>query len=150
MMPSYLTVMLDRDKAILTAQEAMAISVAFPYARGRHQEPLSERILTNDLYGIPLYQPSVGLIELGQTAGELRQPLLSSGTPGLTQTLSRIRSSGGQRNPDATKWPSDLMSTQAQCAMCAEQRIAGPSGLPGSRSTPKRNWYATGTPFTWQ
>ncbi len=33
--PSYLTVMLDQDKALLTAQEAMAINVAFPYARGR-------------------------------------------------------------------------------------------------------------------
>ncbi len=32
--PSYLTVMLDQDKALLTAQEAMAIRVAFPYARG--------------------------------------------------------------------------------------------------------------------
>ncbi len=56
---SYLTVTLDQDKALLTAQEAMAISVAF--------QPLSERILTNDLYGIPLYQPSVGLIGPDQT-----------------------------------------------------------------------------------
>ncbi len=61
--------MLDQDKALLTAQEAMAIGMAFPYARGRRQEPLSERILTNDLYGIPLYQPSVGLLEPGQTTG---------------------------------------------------------------------------------
>ena len=30
--PSYLTVMLDQDKALLTAQEAMAISLAFHYA----------------------------------------------------------------------------------------------------------------------
>ncbi len=67
--PSYLTVMLDQDKALLTAQEAMAISMAFPYARGRRQEPLGERILTNDLYGIPLYQPSVGPIEPGQMTG---------------------------------------------------------------------------------
>ncbi len=58
--PSYLTVVLDQGKALLTAQEAMTISMAFPYARGRRQEPLSERILINDLYGIPLYQPSVG------------------------------------------------------------------------------------------
>ncbi len=28
--PSYLTVMLDQDKALLMAQEAMAISVTFP------------------------------------------------------------------------------------------------------------------------
>ncbi len=67
--PSYLTLVLDQDKALLTAQEAMAISMAYPYARGRRQEPLRERILTNDLYGIPLYQPSVGPIELGQTTG---------------------------------------------------------------------------------
>ncbi len=59
---------LDQDKALLTAQEAMAISIAFPYARGR-QEPLSERILINDLYGIPLYQPSVGPMEPGQLTG---------------------------------------------------------------------------------
>ncbi len=68
-MSSYLTVTLNQDKALLTAQEAMAISVAFPYAWGRRQEPLSERILTNDLYGIPLYQPSVGFIGPGQTTG---------------------------------------------------------------------------------
>ncbi len=67
--PSYLTVTLDEEKALLTAQEAMVISVAFPYTRGRRQEPLSERILTNDLYGIPLYQPSVGLMGPGQTTG---------------------------------------------------------------------------------
>ncbi len=35
----------------------------------RRQEPLSERILTNDLYGIPLYQPSMGLISRGQMTG---------------------------------------------------------------------------------
>ncbi len=67
--PSYLTVVLDQDKALLTAQEAMTISMAFPYARGRRQEPLSERILTNDLYGIPLYQPSVRPMEPGQLTG---------------------------------------------------------------------------------
>ncbi len=67
--PSYLTVVLDHDKALLTAREAMIISMAFPYARGRRQEPLSERILTNDLYGIPLYEPSVGPMEPGQLTG---------------------------------------------------------------------------------
>ncbi len=66
---SYLTVTLDQDKALLTAQEAIVISAAFPYARGRRQEPLSERILSNDLYGIPLYQLSVGLIGPDQTTG---------------------------------------------------------------------------------
>ncbi len=56
----------DQDKALLTAQEAMAISMAFPYTRRRRQEPLSERILSNDLYRIPL---SVGPIEPGKTTG---------------------------------------------------------------------------------
>ncbi len=54
--PSYLTVAVNEDKDLLTTQEALTLSAAFPYARGRRQEPLSERILTNDLYGIPLYQ----------------------------------------------------------------------------------------------
>ncbi len=67
--PSYLTVVLDQDKALLTAREAMTISMAFPFARGRRQEPLSERILTNDLCGIPLYQPSVRPMEPGQLTG---------------------------------------------------------------------------------
>ncbi len=67
--PSYLTVVLDQDKALLTAQEATTVSMAFPYARGRRQEPLSLRILINDLYWIPLYQPSVGPMEPGQLTG---------------------------------------------------------------------------------
>ncbi len=71
---------LDEGKALLTAQEAMAISVAFPYARGRRQEPLSERILTNDLYGIPLYQPSVGLMGPGQTTGAKAAAAVSRAT----------------------------------------------------------------------
>ncbi len=66
---SYLMVTLDQDKALLTVREAIIISAAFPYARGRCQELLSERILTNDLYGIPLYQLSVGLIGPDQTTG---------------------------------------------------------------------------------
>ncbi len=67
--PSYLTVVLDQDKALLTAQEAMTVSMAFPYARSRRQEPISERILINDMYGIPLYQPSVGHMEPDQLTG---------------------------------------------------------------------------------
>ncbi len=47
----------------------MTISMGFPYARGCRQEPMSERILTNDLYGISLYQPSVGPMEPGQLTG---------------------------------------------------------------------------------
>ena len=56
--PSYLTVVLPGDKAMLTARDAIEIGAAFPYARGRHQMPLGERIIVNDLYGTPLYQPA--------------------------------------------------------------------------------------------
>ncbi len=57
-MPSYLTVVLPSDKAMLTAREAIEIGAAFPYARGCRQVPLGERIIVNDLYGTPLYQPA--------------------------------------------------------------------------------------------
>ncbi len=56
--PSYLTVVLPGDKAMLTAREAIEIGAAFPYNRGRRQMPLGERIIVNDLYGTPLYQPA--------------------------------------------------------------------------------------------
>ncbi len=67
--PSYLTVLLPGDMAMLTAQKAMELSVAFLYSRGCRQLPLGERVLVNDLYGTPLYQPSVGHLELGQQSG---------------------------------------------------------------------------------
>ena len=56
--PSYLTVVLPGDKAMLTAREAIEIGAAFPYAWGRHQMPLGERIIINELYGTPVYQPA--------------------------------------------------------------------------------------------
>ncbi len=56
--PSYLTVVLPGDKAMLTAREAIKLGAACPYAWGRHQMPLGERIIVNDLYGTPLYQPA--------------------------------------------------------------------------------------------
>ncbi len=56
--PSYLTEVLPGDKAMLTAREAIEIGAAFPYARGCRQMPLGERIIINDLYGTPLYQPA--------------------------------------------------------------------------------------------
>ncbi len=59
---SYLTVVLPGDMALLTVKEA----VAFPHATGRRQQPLSKRVLVYDLYGTPLYQPSVGHLEPGQ------------------------------------------------------------------------------------
>ncbi len=64
--PNYLTVTLPEGKALLTGQEALVLSAAFPYARGRLLEPLSKWILINDLYGIPLSQPPVGLIDPDQ------------------------------------------------------------------------------------
>ncbi len=61
---------LPEDKAFLTAQEPLVLSAGFPYARGRLQKPLSEWILINDLYGIPLYQPSMGLVDPDQKTGQ--------------------------------------------------------------------------------
>ena len=69
--PSYLTVVLPGDKAMLTSREAIKLSVAFPYARGRHQLQLGERIIINDLYGTPLYQPAEKHFELDRLLGVL-------------------------------------------------------------------------------
>ncbi len=59
------------DKAMLTAQEAIGLCVAFPYARGRYQLPLGEIIVVNDLYGTPLYQLAERDLKPGQLAGVL-------------------------------------------------------------------------------
>ncbi len=142
--PSYLTVVLDQDKALLTAREAMTISMAFPYARGRRQEPLSERILTNDLYGIPLYQPSVGPMEPGQLTGARTAAAIIRDT-GADPNFVTDRVIGRTQKPRRYE-----MSTLAPCITCAVLMTAGPSGRPGSRSPPKKNWCAIGTPFTWQ
>ncbi len=69
--PSYLTVVLPGDKAMLTAREATEIGVAFPYARGRRQLPLGERIIVNDLYGTPLYQPAERHFDSERSSGAL-------------------------------------------------------------------------------
>ncbi len=61
--PSYLTIVTPTDDAILTVQTAMEVSAAFPYARGRCQEPIGERVIVNDFYGVPLYKPAVGPID---------------------------------------------------------------------------------------
>ncbi len=42
--PSYLTIVTPIDDVILLAKEAIEISAALPYARGRHQEPIGERL----------------------------------------------------------------------------------------------------------
>ncbi len=41
----------------------MKVSAAFPYARGRCQEPIGERVIVNDLYFVPLYKPAVGPLD---------------------------------------------------------------------------------------
>ncbi len=60
---TYLTIVTPIDDVILSAKEAIEISAAQPYARGRHHEPIGERVIVNDLYGIPLYKPAVGPID---------------------------------------------------------------------------------------
>ena len=62
--PSYLTVVLPGDRAMLTAWEAIEIGAAFPYTRGCRQMLLGERIIVNDVYGTPLYQPADKSFEL--------------------------------------------------------------------------------------
>ncbi len=61
--PSCLTIVTPIDDAILTAQTAMEVSTAFPYARGRCQEPIGERVIVNDFNDVPLYKPAVGPID---------------------------------------------------------------------------------------
>ncbi len=56
---------------MLTTCEAIELRVAFPYARGRRQLPLGERIIVNDLYVIPLYQPAERHFESDRSSGAL-------------------------------------------------------------------------------
>ncbi len=67
------------------------------------------------------------------------QQLPSLGTLGLTQTSSRIKSSGGPRNPNTTRWPSGPMLTLALCVMYAVPMTVGPLGLAGSPLPLKRS-----------
>ncbi len=70
---------------MLTACEAIELSVVFPYARGRYQLPLGERIIVNDLYGTPLYQPAERELKPGQPS----QPW-----PGILATAAVIKATG--------------------------------------------------------
>ncbi len=97
--PSYLTVVLPGDKAMLTTQEAIELSVAFPYARGQWQLPLEERIIVNDLYGIPMYQPAERHFELGQPSGVLAAAAIIKATgpdPNFVSDRAIIPPSGPQ------------------------------------------------------
>ena len=51
------------DGTVLSAKQTIETCAALPYARGRQQEPIGERVIVNDLYGIPLYKPAVGSID---------------------------------------------------------------------------------------
>ncbi len=80
-MPSYWTIVTPIDDMVLTAQTAMEVSAAFPYTRGRCQEPIGERVIVNDLYGIPLYKPAVGHFDpdLGTGAIAAKEILAKTG-----------------------------------------------------------------------
>ncbi len=80
--PSYLTIVTPIDDAILTAQTAMEVGAAFPYTRGQYQEPIGERVIVNDLYGIPLYKHAAGLIDpdLGTGAVAAKKVINKTGT----------------------------------------------------------------------
>ncbi len=79
--PDYLTVVTPGDDTVLPARQAIETSAALPYARGRQQEPIGERVIVNDLYGIPLYKPAVGSIDptLGTGAVAVKRIIDSTG-----------------------------------------------------------------------
>ncbi len=78
--PGYLTIVTPGDDAMLPAKQAIETSAALPYARGRQQEPIGERVI-NDLYGIPLHKPAVGPIDpdLGTGAVAAKRIIDSTG-----------------------------------------------------------------------
>ncbi len=79
--PGYLTIVTPGDDTILPAKKAIETSTALPYARGRQQEPIGERVIVNNLYGIPLYKPAVGPIDpdLGTGAVAAKKIIDSTG-----------------------------------------------------------------------
>ncbi len=93
--PSYLTTVTPTDDAILTAQTAMEVSAAFPYARGRCQEPIGERVIVNDLYSVPLYKPAVGPID----------PDLRTGFVAAKKVIARTRADPSFMLDQATRNP---------------------------------------------
>ncbi len=77
--PGYLTVVAPGDAIILPAKQAIETNAALPYARGQLQEPIGERVIVNDLYGIPLYKPSAGPPTQGTGAMAAKKILDSTG-----------------------------------------------------------------------
>ncbi len=66
------------NDAIFPAQTAIEISVALPYTRGCRQEPIGERVIVNDLYGISLYKPAI----------EPTDPDLGTGAPTAKRVIA--------------------------------------------------------------
>ncbi len=92
--PGYLTIVTPIDDAVLLTKEVIEISAALPYARGRRQEPIGERVIVNDLYGIPLYKPAMGPIDpdLGTGAIAAKRIIAETGAdPNFVSDLCRGR-----------------------------------------------------------
>ncbi len=96
--PGYLTIVTPIDDVVLPAREAIEISAALSYARGRCQEPIGEQVIVNDLYGILLYKPAVGPIDpdLGTGAIAAKKIIAETGAdPNFVSDQVQRNSSAG-------------------------------------------------------
>ncbi len=96
--PSYLIIVTPIDDAVLPAQTVMEVSAAFPYAWGRCQEPIEERVIVNDFYGIPLYKPAVGPIDPDLGTGAIAAKKVIAET-GADPNFVFDQANGIQRGP---------------------------------------------------
>ncbi len=101
--PSYLTAVFPGDKAILTAREAIELGAAFPYARGRRQLPLGERIIVNYLYGTPLYQPAEQHLDSERSARVHAAAAIIKVNPKFIPDWA-VRSPSGPRSLSSSTW----------------------------------------------
>ncbi len=148
-MPSYLTVVLPGDKAMLTAREAIEIGAAFPYARGCRQMPLGERIIVNDLYGTPLYQPADRSFESERSWGSLTAAtvLEAMGADPNFVPDRAVKDPTGPRSYEV-EFRAGPNSGPVQYVCRGEDcRAMEPAGLD---SLPKKNGSATLTPSMWR
>ncbi len=99
--PGYLNIVAPGDDTVLPAKQAMELSAALPYARGRQQDPIGERVIVNDLYGIPLYKPAAGLIDphLGTGAVAAKRIIDSTGADPNFVSDEVVRGSGAGTFP---------------------------------------------------
>ncbi len=91
--PGYLTIVTPIDDVVLPAKEAIEISTAVPYARGRRQEPIGERVIV-----IPFYKPAVGPIDpdLGTGAIAAKKIIAETGAdPNFVSDQAKKNSSAG-------------------------------------------------------